>query len=215
MKLSQAIKINPLKASRQELFEAVVDLKREYTKSAKAFERRNMTTEVLKTVQNRMSGNPELYDKKLGSMSVNELREVFSTFRDYHAHKTYNQEGRFEGWQVNKTRTLSGYQNYLHDVATNVLGYEEYEKLNQAQQRDIWSLIDAVRTSQQGEGYFHSSSITPNVAFQSGANIKEIMSYIKSGVTDPAELLNMLQQHVMQVQEEQIADDLPSVWDIM
>lgn len=213
MKLSQAIKLNPSKANRQQLFEAVVDLKREYSKSAKAFERHGREPEVLKTVRERMASDPELYDKKMGSMSLNELREVFGTLRDYHAHRTYSEDGRFKGWEENVTRTMGGYQDYLHNVAVDVLGFEQYEKMSQSDQKHIWDIIDKVR--EMNGDYFRSKGLNPNVAFQSGTNIKEVMSYIKNGVTDPVILFNMLEQHVMEVQQAQVEDDLPSVWDIM
>ena len=205
MNLRTAYTLNPNRANKLQLELAIQEMKRQYAISSKALQRRGETSEVMKTVGERIDQHPDLYSKKVSQLTLNEAKEVFTTYRDYHAHRTYDKtSGRFTGYQENVTRTLTGYQDYIKKVGSDVLNYEEYEKLSQKNRSDLWNIIDKVRKSPEGRQYFLDRKISPDTLYQSGRNIKQIMDYIKGGVTDPVELLNKLQEDILNSQPDEL-----------
>ena len=205
MRLQDAYRLNPNRASKQQLQLAISELKRTYAVSANAFKRHGETPELMKTVEERISSNPSLYDKKVGQLTINEAREVFSTYRDYSARRTYDPiSGHFTGYKETVTHTRAGYLDYQRRVGEDVLGYDKYNKLSQSDQKGIWDIIDKVR--EMDKSLFLNSKISPEARYQSGTNIKQVMSYINQGITDPVEILNLISA---KAEEESFVGDIP------
>lgn len=211
MKLNTAIKLNPNKATKLQLELAIQEMKRQYVISSKALTRRGEASELMKTVSERIEAQPDLYSKRVSDLTLNEARTVFTTYRDYQAHRTYDKTtGRFTGYKENITRTASGYLDYTKKVGEDILNYSEYSKLSQEERADIWEIIDKVRKSPQGRAYFISSKVSPDILYQSGKNIKTVMDYIKGGMTDPNEIVKRLEEEVLNAQPQ--VDDIPFEW---
>ena len=205
MNLKSAYSLNVNRATKEELQLAIQELKRAYAVRSNAFKRHGETTELMKTVQERIDTNPSLYDKKVGQLSINEAREVFQTYRDYSARRTYDPiSGKFTGYRETVTRTRKGYLEYQRKVGEDVLGYEKYHKLSESDRKDIWDIIDKVR--EMDKSLFLNSKISPESRYQSGTNIKQVMEFIKGGITDPVLLLEKLQE---QVNTETFVGDIP------
>ena len=205
MNLRKSYSLNPNKATKLELQLAIQELKRQYVVSSNAIKRRGETSELMKTVEDRISSNPSLYDKKVGQLTTNELREVFSTYRDYSARRTYDPiTGQFTGYRETQTRTLKGYQEYQKRVGEEILGYDKYSSLSQDERKHIWDIIDKVR--EMDKSLFLGSKISPEARYQSGKNIKQVMNFIKDGVEDPVELLEKLRNTIT---EEEFVGDIP------
>lgn len=195
MRREDAYKINPNTANKLQLELAIQELKRTYKVSSNAFKRHGETTELMKSVEKRIELNPELYNKRVSDLTINEAREVFTTYRDYSARRKYNPDtGKFEGWRETVTRTRQGYLEYTTKVGKDILGNEQYSKMTQDEQKRIWDIIDKVRD--MDKSVFLSSRISPDVRYQSGTNIKQIMEYIDAGVDDPVAILSKLNEEI-------------------
>ena len=197
MNLRTAYTLNPNRANKLQLELAIQEMKRQYVISSKALQRRGETSEVMKTVGERIDHNPDLYSKKVSQLTLNEAKEVFTTYRDYHAHRTYDKtSGKFKGYEENVTRTLTGYQDYIKKVGSDVLNYDDYSKLPQDLRTELWNIIKNVRKSPDARDLFLSRKVEANVLYQSGRNIKEVMNFIKAGITDPVEIVKRLREGV-------------------
>ena len=187
MNKRQAYSIDVNKATLQQLRPAIAELKRRYAISSKAFERRGMEPHPMKTVKARIDARPDLYEKRVGQLSISEARSVYSTYRDYFARQLYDDEGHFVGYRETVTSTVAGYNQYINQVAQEVLNYPDYNRLTPQAQKEIWDIIDKIRDTDPS--LFLSNKVSPDVMYQSGTNIKQVMTYIKEGITDPMEIL--------------------------
>lgn len=172
----QAINLNPQSASLSELYQATVQLKSSYTRSVKAFERHGYENEMMKTMQAREEVG-QINSKPLGQMTRDELKSEFVAYRDYSAHRVYDENDNFLGFDENQTATWKGFKQYQEKVGKDILGDDQYSKMTQDEQRDLWDFINDIREAKSG--YFKPGS----GAYGSGTNIKKVTEYYNKGYT--------------------------------
>lgn len=202
MNKQEAYSLDVHKSTLQDLRPAIAELKRRYSISSKAFDRRGVEPFPMKTLKARVEARPDIYEKKVGQLSLAEARSVYSTYRDYFARQLYDDTGHFAGYGETVTSTVSGYTKYIDTVAREILDYPEYVNMTQKEQTEkIWDIIDRIRDT---DGSLFGGNTEPNILYQSGTNIKLIMSYIKDGMSDPEEIRDAIDKHIKKIKRGEV-----------
>lgn len=183
MNISDALNLNASKASLKQLRSATSVLKSSFNRSANAISRIGYETELMKTVGARIETDP-IYSKPTGKLTREELQEVYGTYREAKGHRIID-NGKVLGWEENLTSTKAGFLQNQRNIARNVLGYNDYDKLSQDDQKALWDRIDDIRSA--SEGHF----IPGNGVYGSGTNIKKVTAWINQGKSN-AEILDLL-----------------------
>lgn len=185
MTINEALNLNAKTASNKQLQQAVMRLKSSFHRSANAIAQLGYETELMKTVGARIETEP-IYSKSTLKLNREELQEVFSTYREAKGHRIVDR-GKVIGWEENLTSTKTGFLKNQKNIAKNILGFKGYTKLTQEQQKNLWEIIDDVRSAR--EGYFKPGS----GVYGSSENLKKITSWINQGITDRNELIRKLE----------------------
>lgn len=192
--LSRAVKIRPsevTRANEREIRRNIYILKNAYKKSSQALARANLSPSQLKTIQERIDENPSLYNRSVVSLNVNELRQVYSTYRNYFYTDSINNNPA--GFL--KSSTVKGYKSVLKEQEER-LGIKGYasKRWTEEQRSELWNLIKEVENL--GPAFFNKRGIAEYL-FTTDRNYARIATYIEDlGITDPQELLNRLQNEI-------------------
>lgn len=187
------MRLNDLRNSRvdrmseTELREAHRFLKSVYNRSKKGFEQRGMRPFILEATETRLSeiprGIPE-YSRIQAETSA--MRSFFFT----------TPPGRVTE-ERSKTSTIGGYKQTLKETGRN-LGIKGYEKWNEDQRRDLWSMIDRVR--ELGPDRFLPNGFGSEL-YQSGNTFKQVSILMNElHYDDPVQILEALDARINAVE---------------
>lgn len=187
MKLRDAVRLAEINTDNiSEARKAITELKRSYAVSSKALERHGYEPKQLRETRERIQQNPLLYKEKIKDLNVNQLREVYSTYKKYF----YSEQYGF------KKSTVKDYKQLLKEQE-RILGIKGYssKRWSEDQRTQLWNLIEEVRNL--GSEFFIKQGISPDFLYSSGRSIREIAVMINNeNITDPVELLSRLRNQI-------------------
>ena len=177
MTIEQALNINPKRASRKKLNEATQMLRKSYYSSKIAFERRDKSSYLLELMATRQKEGEFTPGINIIKSDRQDVEKLYKNLRDYKGTAERDERRFIIRWNVAKTSTYAGYEEYINNVATNVLGYEGYKDLSTTEQADVWDYINDIRSAR--EKFFKPGK----GAYGSGTNIKKVTEYYNKGYT--------------------------------